>query len=121
MVWLALIMLGLAAGAVSGLVGIGGGVIVAPALVLLFGFSQKMAQGTTLALLIPPIGILAVLYYYKHGLVNVGAASLIAVGFVAGSLIGARYAVHLSNAMATRIFAVILILIAIRLLFSAKN
>ena len=65
MSWLWFILLGLIAGAVSGLVGIGGGIIIVPALVLLFGFSQKLAQGTTLALLVPPIGIFAALTYYK--------------------------------------------------------
>ena len=64
MVWLLLVLLGVVAGAVSGLVGIGGGIIIVPALVLLFGFSQKLAQGTTLALLVPPIGILAACLLY---------------------------------------------------------
>jgi uncharacterized protein len=120
MVWLLLICLGLLAGLVSGLVGIGGGVIILPALVFLFGFSQKVAQGTTLALLVPPIGILAVATYYKHGWVNIHAAGFIVVGFMIGSLFGAKYVAHLSNATLTRIFAIFLILIAIKMLFSVK-
>lgn len=120
MVWLLFILLGVAAGAVSGLVGIGGGIIVVPALVMLFGFSQKLAQGTTLALLVPPIGILAALAYYQQGLVDLRAAGLIVVGFVAGSFLSARYVAQLSNVAVTRIFAVFLILVAIRMLIGAK-
>ena len=120
MEWLLFILLGLAAGAASGLIGIGGGLIIVPALVLLFGFTQKLAQGTTLALLVPPVGILAAYTYYKHGEVNLYAATFIALGFVVGSLIGARYVAHLSNAVVIRIFAVILLLLGIKMLISAK-
>ena len=121
MVWLALVCLGLIAGAVSGLIGIGGGVIILPALVFLFGFSQKVAQGTTLAMLVPPIGILAAFTYYRHGWVNIQAASFIVIGFLVGSLIGAKYVSHLSNATLTRAFAVFLILVAIKMLISTKT
>jgi uncharacterized protein len=120
MIWLLLIAIGVVAGLLSGLVGVGGGVIVVPALVLLLGYSQKLAQGTTLALLVPPIGILAAITYYRHGDVNLFAASMIAIGFVAGSLLGAKYAVHLSNATLTRLFAVCLLAVAVRLLISAR-
>ena len=104
----------------SGLVGIGGGIIIVPALVLLFGFSQKLAQGTTLALLVPPIGILAVLTYYRAGYVNLRVAGLIVVGFVIGSLVGSRYVTGLSNVTVIRIFAVFLIVVAIAMLISSK-
>lgn len=120
MTWILLIAIGLVAGIVSGLIGIGGGIVIAPALVLLLGFSQKMAQGTTLALLIPPIGIFAALEYFKRGYVNLPAAGFIIVGFVIGSLLGAKYLVGLSNVTVTRIFAIFLIVIAIRLLVQAK-
>lgn len=115
-----LIIIGLVAGLVSGLVGIGGGIIIAPALVILLGFSQKMAQGTTLALLVPPIGILAALAYYKQGYVNIYAAIFIILGFVVGSFVGAKYLTGLSNVMVTRVFAVFLIAVAIKLLMSGK-
>ena len=85
--YLLYIVLGLVAGILSGLIGIGGGVIIVPALVLLFGMSQHNAQGTTLALLIPPIGILAAWTYYKAGFVDVRVAVLVAVGFFAGSFL----------------------------------
>ena len=120
MVWVLLICLGLLAGAVSGLIGIGGGVIILPALVFLFGFSQKVAQGTTLALLVPPIGILAAVTYYRHGWVNIQAAIFIVIGFLVGSLLGAKYVSHLSNATLTRVFAFFLIALAIKMLISAK-
>lgn len=118
--WILFILLGLIAGAVSGLVGIGGGIIIVPALVMLFGFTQKMAQGTTLALLVPPIGIFAALAYYKDGYVNLRVAGLIVLGFLVGSFLGARYVTRLSNVTVTRIFAVFLIAVAIRMLISAK-
>jgi len=120
MSWLLFILLGLIAGAVSGLIGIGGGIIIVPALVLLFGFGQKLAQGTTLALLVPPIGILAAYTYYKQGYVNLGVAGFIVIGFAIGSLIGARYVANLSNATVMRIFAIFLMLLAIKMLISAK-
>ena len=121
MVWALFVLLGLVAGGVSGLVGIGGGVIIVPALVMLFGFSQKLAQGTTLALLVPPIGLLAAYTYYQHGLVDLRAAGLIVVGFVVGSFLGARYVAHLSNATVTRIFAAFLIVVAVRMFITAKG
>ncbi len=92
-----LILLGVVAGVLSGLIGIGGGVIIVPALVLLFGFSQHLAQGTTLALLVPPIGILAAWSYYRQGNVNIEAALFIVIGFLVGSLFGAKLAAGLSD------------------------
>lgn len=121
MVWLALVCLGLIAGAVSGLIGIGGGVIILPALVFFFGFSQKVAQGTTLAMLVPPIGIIAAFTYYRHGWVNIQAAAFIVIGFLVGSLLGSKYVSHLSNATLTRVFAVFLIVLAIKMLVSTKS
>ncbi|MGH7240082.1 MAG: TSUP family transporter [Candidatus Saccharimonadales bacterium] len=120
MSWLLFIVIGLIGGAISGLIGIGGGVIIVPAL-LLMGFTQKLAQGTTLAMLVPPIGILAALVYYKHGYVNIGAAALLVLGFVIGSLLAAKYALHLSNVTLTRIFAVVMIVVAIKMLITAKG
>ena len=112
------IVLGLVAGVLSGLIGIGGGVIIVPALVLLFGMSQHHAQGTTLALLIPPIGILAAWTYYRAGYVDVKVAAFVAVGFFAGSFFGARIATHVSDATLERIFGVALLLIALKMILS---
>src|SRR5205823_9531125 len=75
------VLLGLAAGVLSGLLGIGGAIIIIPSLVYIFGFPQHRAEGTTLALMVPPIGILAVLPFFKRGLVDVRAAAFICVGF----------------------------------------
>ncbi len=112
------ILLGLLAGALSGVIGIGGGVIIVPALVFLFGMSQHNAQGTTLALLIPPIGILAAWTYYKVGYVDLKVAALVAIGFFAGSFLGARIAIHLSETMLERIFGFALLLIALKMIFA---
>ena len=116
-VW-AFVFLGLIAGALSGLIGIGGGIIIVPALVFLFGFSQHSAQGTTLALLIPPIGILAVWDYYKSGYVNLHAAGFICVGFFLGSFLGAKLADSVNSAVLGKIFGVALLLIAIKMLLA---
>jgi uncharacterized membrane protein YfcA len=108
-------LLGLLAGVLSGFVGIGGGVLIVPALVFVFGFTQHQAQGTTLALLVPPIGILAAWTYFRQGFVNVPAAILICVGFVAGGYIGARIATGLSEVILGRVFGLFLILVGLKM------
>jgi uncharacterized protein len=110
------LILGLLAGVLSGLVGLGGGFIIVPALVFIFGFSQHQAQGTTLALLVPPIGLLAAWTYYRQGLVDIRVAGLIAVGFVVGSLLGARYAMTVSNETLEKVFGVALVLIGLKMI-----
>jgi uncharacterized membrane protein YfcA len=112
------IFTGLLAGLLSGLIGIGGGTIIIPILVIFFGLSQKMAQGTTLALLVPPIGILAAWIYYKEGFVNLPIAALICVGFVFGGLIGAKFAINLSNQTLERIFGIALLIISLKMIFA---
>ena len=112
------ILLGLAAGTLSGLIGIGGGTIIVPALVLFFGMSQHLAQGTTLALLVPPIGILAAWQYYREGYVDLHVASLICLGFVIGGLAGAKMATSLSNTVLERIFGAALLLISLKMIFA---
>ncbi|MEO8794805.1 MAG: sulfite exporter TauE/SafE family protein [Daejeonella sp.] len=117
-IFLILILIGLTAGALSGLIGIGGGVIIIPALIFMLGFSQQTAQGTTLALMIPPIGLLAAYAYYKEGYVDIYAAAIICIGFVAGSYFGAKYAAGIPEVMLRKVFSVLLILIAIKMFFS---
>lgn len=112
------VLLGLAAGILSGLIGIGGGIVIVPALVFLFGMSQHQAQGTTLAMLIPPIGILAALTYYKAGFVDIKVAALIALGFFAGSYLGARFSVNLSDATLEKVFGVALVLVGLKMFFA---
>lgn len=109
-------ILGLVAGTLSGLIGIGGGVIIVPALVFLFGLSQHEAQGTTLALLVPPIGILAAWTYYKQGCVDLKIAAFICLGFILGGLFGAKFAISLSNVQLERIFGVALLLISLKMI-----
>lgn len=114
---LLLILVGLVAGFLSGLVGIGGGVIIVPALVIFLGFSQKLAQGTSLGILLLPVGILGVIQYYKQGYLNVNYVLIISAAFVAGSFIGGKTALALSEEKMKRIFAVMMMLIAIKMLF----
>ncbi len=106
------VVIGAFAGIVSGLIGIGGGIIIVPCLIFIFGFSQHAAQGTTLAMLIPPIGILAALTYYKQGYVNLPVAGLICLGFVLGGYFGAKIAVGLSEVVLRKFFGVCLLAIA---------
>ncbi|HXG21120.1 MAG TPA: sulfite exporter TauE/SafE family protein [Methylomirabilota bacterium] len=112
------VFLGVIAGVFSGLIGIGGGVIIVPALVFLFGFSQHQAQGTTLALLVPPIGILAAWTYYTHGYVEVKIAALICLGFFVGGLLGAQLATSLSDTVLERVFGIALLFIALKMIFA---
>jgi uncharacterized membrane protein YfcA len=112
------LLLGLVAGTFSGLVGLGGGVILVPALMLFFGLSQHQAQGTTLALMVPPIGLLAAWTYYKAGYVDLKIAALVCAGFFVGGFIGAKLATGMSNAVLEKVFAVALILIALKMLFA---
>jgi uncharacterized membrane protein YfcA len=114
------VVLGLIAGGMSGLVGIGGGVIIVPSLIYAFKFTQQQAQGTTLALMVPPIGLLAAWQYYKSGCVDLKAAGLICLGFILGGLLGARVATSLSNAVLEKLFGGLMITIGIKMLFFAK-
>jgi len=112
-----LLVTGLVAGVMSGLLGIGGGTIVIPALIYFYGMSQHMSQGTTLAMMVPPIGLLAAWHYWQHGNVKVGWAALLCVGFFFGGLIGAYFANLIPDFHLRRIFGVFLLVVAIRLIF----
>ncbi len=112
-----LLLLGLLAGVFSGLIGIGGGIIIVPALVLLFGLSQHTAQGTTLALMVPPIGLLAAWTYYKAGFVDLKMAGLICIGFFLGGLLGAKFATAIPDQLLRKIFGVVLFLASLKMIF----
>jgi len=114
---LGLLAVGLAAGYVSGLVGIGGGVLVVPALILLFAFDQHTAQGTTLAMLVPPIGILAAWNYYKQGFVDMKTALIICIGFVIGGYLGSLMSVNMSESLLRKLFAAAMVLLGVRMFF----
>jgi len=107
---------GLLVGFSSGIVGVGGGVFVIPILVFLFGFSQKMAQGTSLAMLLPPVGILAVMEYYKSGNIDVKVAILLSLGYLFGAYFGSSLAVTLSNDMLKKIFGLLLLGVSLKML-----
>ena len=111
-----LIMIGLAAGVLSGLVGVGGGIIVVPALVFFLGFSQQQAQGTSLGLLLLPVGILAVINYYNKGHIDMRVVGIMAVSFIIGGWLGSKWAVSLPEITVKRIFAVILFYSAFKMM-----
>ena len=112
------ILLGLVAGIFSGLIGIGGAIIIIPVLVLLFGLSQHTAQGTTLALMVPPIGLLAALAYYKQGFVDLKIAAFICVGFFIGGLLGAKFAIGIPEQLLKKIFGVVLLAVSIKMILT---
>lgn len=114
--FLLLLVIGLLAGALSGLVGVGGGIIMVPFLILFLGFTQHQAQGTSLAVLVIPVTGLAVFNYYKEGYINWKYALVIAVFFVIGSYFSSKFAVGLDQKTLKRIFSVVLILIAGKML-----
>ncbi len=110
------LLLGLCAGIISGLLGIGGATIIIPALVFLFGMSQFTAQGTTLAMMVPPVGILAAWMYYQKGYVDVKIAGLMCLGFLVGGLIGAKIAVGIPEHILKKMFGVFLLIISMRMI-----
>lgn len=113
-----LLLLGLLSGTLSGLLGIGGGIIIIPALLYIFHMTQHQAQGTTLMLFVPPIGILAAWTYYKQGDVDLLVAALICIGFFIGGYFGAKFAVHVPGPVLQKIFGVALLLISIKMIVS---
>ncbi len=113
--WMGFFAVGIVAGILSGLFGIGGGLIIIPALILFFGMEQHLAQGTSLGALLLPVGLLGFLEYYRHGNVNLPAAFLIAIGLFIGAYFGAYVANILPTRILARIFAVLLFAVAVRL------
>jgi uncharacterized protein len=112
---LTLLAIGLVAGVLSGLFGIGGGILIIPALIFLAKFPTKLALGTSLGALLLPVGLLGAYTYYQSGNLNIRASLLIAVGLFFGAWVGARLAQHISGATLQRMFAVFILLMAIRL------
>ena len=110
--------LGLVAGVISGLFGVGGAILVVPGLVLLGKLPQHTANGTSLAALLLPVGFLGFLQYYKRGQVNLPYAAIVAVGLFVGALIGAKFAGTLSDASLRRGFGMLLLFVAGKLLLS---
>jgi uncharacterized membrane protein YfcA len=112
------IFLGLIAGIAGGMFGIGGGTILIPALVFLCGLTQHQAQGTTLAVMVPPIGLLAAWRYYQSGNVKLGIAGFICLGFFFGGLIGANFVQGIPDSAMKKIFGVFLFLVSLEMIFT---
>ncbi len=117
---LTLLVIGFAAGFMSSLVGIGGGVVIVPALVIIFGLSQKMAQGTSLAMLSLPVAFIGAYNYYKEGQVNWKMALILAATFVIGGYLGSKVVLGLDSSIIKKIFAIFMIAIAVKYLFFDK-
>ncbi len=115
---LILLGIGIITGVMAGMLGIGGAIIMIPALVYFMGFSQHMAQGTSLAVMLPPIGIIAAYNYYKAGEVNLKFALILAATFLIGSYFGSKLALNLPQAALKKIFGILLLLVAAKMLFS---
>lgn len=112
------IILGVVAGIFGGMFGIGGGTILIPALVYLFGLTQHQAQGTTLAVLVPPIGLLAALRYWQSGNVKVSMAAFICLGFFLGGYLGAHWIQNIADPLLKKMFGVYLLFIALNMIFA---
>lgn len=111
-----ILIIGLAAGMLGGMVGVGGGLIVVPALVFFFGYSQHAAQGTSLGLLVLPVALLGMLNYYKQGYVDFRVVALLAIGFVAGSYFGSKWALSLPQETIKKYFALLLFYTAFKMI-----
>ena len=111
-------LIGLAGGVASGLLGIGGAIIMVPALVFILGFSQHTAQGTTLIAMIPPIGILAAIQYYKAGHADIKTAAIIAALFIIGALLGSKLALKIDAHILKKIFGFVLLYISAKMILS---
>ena len=116
-----LLCIGLVAGIASGFVGIGGGMIIVPALVFGLGLSQHMAQGTSLAMMIPPIGILAVMSYYKAGQIQLEYAAVLALTFVLGAWMGSKWALRINPSVVRLVFGLFMLFAAGRLILKSWN
>ena len=114
---LIILVIGIITGVMAGMLGIGGGLVVIPALVMVMGMSQQTAQGTSLAMMLPPIGVLAAYNYYKAGHVDIKIALILAIAFIAGSYFGSKLAIRLPQELMEKIFGIFLLLVAIKMLF----
>lgn len=113
-----LVLIGITAGVLSGFIGIGGGIIIVPGLIYLIGLTQLQAQGTSLALMLPPIGILAFMHYYKEGNVDLKLAGIVAATFIVGGYFGAKLAHKVDENLVKIIFGFIMLIIAIKLIYN---
>lgn len=117
-VFLTLIIIGIITGVAAGLLGIGGAIIMVPALVFIIGLTQHQAQGTSLAVMLPPIGIIAAYNYYKAGEVNLKFALILAIAFIVGSFFGSKLALNIPQHILKKIFALLLFAVSLKMFFS---
>lgn len=110
-------IIGLTAGLLGGILGIGGAIIIIPAMVMFLGYSQQLAQGTALMMMVPPIGALAAFQYYQKGFVDVKVALVMAFFFFIGGFFGAKYATQIPQVTLKKIFSLLLVGIAIKMWF----
>jgi uncharacterized membrane protein YfcA len=115
---LLLILIGALAGLIAGLLGVGGGIVIIPALIFIFGFSQHMAQGTSLALMLPPIGLFAALRYWKAGQVHWQFAFILSISFMISAYLGSVIAVQLPEKIIKKIFGFMMLAVALKIIFS---
>lgn len=113
---IAVLIIGLAAGILGGMVGVGGGLIVVPALVFFLGFSQHTAQGTSLGLLVLPVALFGMINYYKAGHVDFKVVGLLAAGFVVGSYFGSKWSLSLPQETVKKVFAILLFYTAFKMI-----
>jgi len=118
---LILIIIGMMAGVFGGMFGVGGAIVMIPAMVYFLGVDQHTAQGTSLAVMLPPIGLFAAYNYYKEGQVNIWYAFIIAAAFMIGGYFGSKIALNLSENLMKKIFGVFLLLTALKLIFSKQT
>lgn len=112
-----LILIGLSAGLLSGVVGVGGGIVMIPLMMLLLGLDQQQAQGTSLAVMLPPIGVLAAWNYHKAGFVEWKFAMIIAATFIIGGYLGSQWAVKMDPRVLRKIFGAVMLLGGLKLVF----
>jgi uncharacterized protein len=115
------LLLGLVAGVASGIFGIGGGIIIIPSLIYLFGFSEHQAVGTSLAALVPPVALLGALEYYRAGHIQLWPAVLIALGILIGARYGAVFSNRMSGSELRMLFGIFVCVVGVSLVFSARN
>jgi len=115
---LLMLVIGLLAGALSGVIGIGGGILIVPALVYIAHMSQLRAQGTSLGVMLAPVGLLAFIEYYRAGNVDLKVAALVCAGFLIGGYFGGSLAQHVPEILLRRSFAVLIVGVGLKMLFS---
>jgi uncharacterized protein len=113
-----LLLVGLVAGLLAGGLGIGGGIVIVPAMVFLFGFTQHQAQGTSLAVLLFPVVSLGVWNYYKEGFVNFRYVFIIILAFLIGSFLGSYISVHIDAKILRKVFGIFLLLVSLKMIFN---